>query len=212
MLPPTIPTSFVPHSASATSRRSATDFVGIFGFISYIVLCIVFVLAIGIFFYGRILSTDKVAKDAELAQAQAAIDPATIEEFVRLRDRLSSGETLLANHTAFSGFFSSLSTLIPTTIRFSSMHLSMNDAGTVNFDGSGVAKSFNALAAASLTFSQDGRIKDAIFSNITIDSKDNSVSFTLSSSLDPKLIAFSPKESITTPSMPIATSTATTTP
>lgn len=209
MLPPTIPTSFVPHSASATSRRSNTDFIGIFGFISYAVLSVAFVLAIGVFFYGQILSSSKVAKDAELAEAQSAINPTTVEEFVKLRDRLSLGKTLLESHTAFSGFFSSLGILIPSTIRFSSLHLSIGDKGTIKFDGSGVAKSFNALAAASMAFAQDGRIKDAIFSNIIVDSKDNSVSFSLVASLDPKLVAFSPNASIAAPSMPITTATTT---
>ena len=35
-------------------------------------------------------------------------------------------------------------------------------------EGAGVARSFNALAAASAAFAADGRIKDAIFSNINI--------------------------------------------
>lgn len=183
-----------------------------FGFIAYIILGIVFVLAIGVFFYGQILLANKSSKDAALAEAQAAINPTTIEEFVRLRDRLTLGKTLLASHTAFSGFFSSLGILIPSTVRFSSLHLSLNDKGTVRFEGSGVAKSFNALAATSMTFAQDGRIKDAIFSNIIVDSKDNSVSFVLAASLDSKLVAFSPKESIAAPSIPLTTSTATTTP
>ena len=58
-------------------------------------------------------------------------------------------------------------------------------------EGTGVAKSFNALAAASAAFAADGRIKDAIFSNININ-RDSSVSFALAATLDPKIIAFSP--------------------
>ena len=61
----------------------------------------------------------------------------------------------------------------------------------MNLAGSGTAKSFNALAVISTTFATDNRIKEAIFSNIVVN-KDNSVSFALSASLDPKLVAFSP--------------------
>jgi len=194
MLPPTIPTSFVPHSASSASRRSHTDFTGAFGFFAYIILGVVFALALGVFFYGRILSASQSTKDAALAQAEAAINPTTVEGFVRLRDRLASGSTLLAGHTAFSGFFSSLGTLMPTTVRFSSLHLSLNDKGEAKFEGSGVAKSFNALAAASMAFAQDGRIKDAIFSNIVVNPKDTSVSFVLAATLDKKIVAFDPSK------------------
>ncbi len=152
----------------------------------------VLVLAIGIFFYGRILSSEQSAKDAELAKSEASINPATAESFARLRDRLSSGETLLTNHVAFSGFFVALGTIIPTTVRFTSLHLSLDNEGTAKLQGSGVAKSFNALAAASMAFTQDGRIKSAIFSNIVVSPRDNSVSFVIIATLDPKLVTFSP--------------------
>jgi len=206
-LPPNIPTSFVPHSASTAPRRYRFDLTNAFNFVSYIVFCIVLALALGVFFYGRILSARQSSKDAELAQAEAAIDPATAEGFVRLRDRLASGATLLANHTAFSGFFTSLGTLMPTTVRFTSLHLSFDNKGAVKLDGAGVAKSFNALAAASAAFARGGRMKDAIFSNIIVNASNNSVSFILSATLDPKLIAFSP--SIVSASKATATSTPT---
>ncbi|OGG93805.1 hypothetical protein A2609_00975 [Candidatus Kaiserbacteria bacterium RIFOXYD1_FULL_47_14] len=192
MLPPTIPTSFVPRSASTASHRFHTDFTGVFDLLMYIALGISFILAIVVFSYGRILSASQSAKDTALAQAESAINPATVEEFVRLRDRLALGNTLLAGHTAFSKFFSSLGTLMPATVRFSLLHLSFDDKGKVKFEGSGVAKNFNALAAASTAFAQDGRIKDAIFSNIVVNPRDNSVSFALAAALDPKLVAFSP--------------------
>ena len=185
---PTLPTSFVPPSASSAvyAYRSNT-----LSFLAYASLGIVFVLAIGVFFYGRLLASELSSKETALRQAEAAIDPATVGSFVRLRDRLASGETLLKGHMALSGFFASLEKLLPTTVRFSSLHLSVDSAGVSKIEGTGSAKSFNALAAASTAFAQDGRIKDAIFSNITING-DASVSFVLSAVLDPKLIVFLP--------------------
>lgn len=208
MLPPTIPTSFVPRSASAASHRSHTDLTGAFGFLMYIVLGIVFVLALGVFLYGQILSKSKDAKDKELAKAELTINSKTVEDFVRLRDRLASGQTLLGSHTAFSGFFSLLGTLMPSTVRFSSLHLTLDDKGLVKFDGSGVAKNFNALAVASMSFAKDGSIKDAIFSNIVVSPKDNSVSFALAATLDPAVIAFKVPTAASLPVVaPVATST-----
>ena len=191
--PPNIPTSFVPHTTHAAPRRYHANLSNAFDIFAYFILGIVFVLAIGVFLYGMELSSSKKSKDAELASAESTINQTTVENFVRLRDRLASGETLLENHIAFSGFFTVLGTLVPTTVRFSSIHLLLNDKdGTVDLEGSGVAKSFNALAVASSAFAKDGRIKNAIFSNIAINPKDNSVSFALAATLDPKLVAFSP--------------------
>ncbi|MBI4065667.1 hypothetical protein HY412_00535 [Candidatus Kaiserbacteria bacterium] len=187
-IPPTLPTSFVPPSASAAVSAYRSS---VLGFLAYLILGIVFILAIGVFLYGRLLASEYLSKETALREAEAAIDPATVESFVRLRDRLASGETLLNGHTAFSGFFASLEKLLPETVRFSSLHLSTDATGVSKIEGVGSAKSFNALAAASTAFAGDGRIKDAIFSNINID-KEGSVSFILSATIDPKLVVFSP--------------------
>lgn len=193
-LPPSIPTSFVPHpaSASAATRRFKTDYTGAFGFFAYGVFIVVFALAIGVFSYGRILSASQASKDAELAKKVDAIDPSVVEGFVRLRNRLASGQTLLENHLTVSRFFVAFGTLVPTTVRLSSLHFSLGSDGTPKVDGSGVAKSFNALAFASTAFASDSQIRDVIFSNLTINAKDGSVSFSLSATLDSKLVAFLP--------------------
>lgn len=191
-LPPTIPTSFVPRPAAAAARRAGTDLAGAFSIFAYLVLLIVFLLSVGVFFYERILVASEAAKSAQLKTATEGIDPATVEGFIRLRDRLSSGATLLGNHIAFSNFFTALGTFLPTTVRFTTLHLSLDSASKVKVEGTGSAMTFNALAAASAAFATDGRIKDAIFSNIVVNSRDNSVSFTFTAALDPKLITFSP--------------------
>ncbi len=208
-LPPTIPTSFVPYSASAQTRQFRTDYSNAFKFFVYGVLGLAVLLALGVFAYGRILAATQASKDAELAKAEAMIDSATVENFVRLRNRLVSSQTLLNNHVAMSGFFSALEKILPATARFSILHLVADSTtGKVKLDASGVAKSFNVLAAVSSAFSADGRIKDAIFSNIVVNPRDNSVSFTLSATLDPKLVAFTP----TVSSAIVAPAATTTTP
>lgn len=190
-LPSTIPTSFVPHAASTQRRLAHTDFSGVFDFLSYMILIIVFVLAIGVFVYGRVLETQLKANDADLAKAQKAIDPGTIESFVQLRDRLSISNGLLNNHIALSGFFTVLQNILPTNVSFASLHVAADDAIVAKVEGTGVAKNFNTLAAASSALASDGRIKDVIFSAITVN-KDSSVSFSISAALDSKIIRYAP--------------------
>lgn len=191
---PTIPTSFVPREPLVRHNRPHASLDGVFGVFAYTILGIVFMLAIGVFFYGRILASTLASREADLAKAAAAIDPATIEGFVRLRNRLNASQMLLKNHVAFSNFLTSLGELLPANVRFSSLYISIDSAGKAKIEGAGVAKSFNALAATSGAFASDGRFKDVIFSKISIRG-DTSVSFGFSASLDPKLIAFSADES-----------------
>lgn len=186
-LPSTIPTSFVPRP-TAQHRLGAADFSGVFDFLSYLVLVVVFVLAIGVFVYGRILSNTLVSKDADLAKAEKAIDPDTIQSFVQLRDRLVLSRTLLANHVKLSTFFTALEGLLPTNVRLASLHVTVSDGLMTRIEGTGTAKSFNALAAASTALASDGRIKDVIFSAITVN-KDATVSFSVSATLDPKIVS-----------------------
>jgi hypothetical protein len=206
-LPPTIPTSFVPHAASAPARKFRGDITGAFGFFAYAVLGVVFALALGVFFYGRYLTSNKAAKDTALASAQAGIDPMTVKGFVRLRDRLNSSQSLLSGHPAFSNFFSTIEKLLPASVRFTTLHLTFGEGGIAKIEGAGIAKSFNALAAASNAFATDGRIKEAIFSNISVN-RDSSVSFALSAALDPKLVEFSPTDTAGNVSAPAPASTA----
>lgn len=213
-LPPTIPTSFVPHPGGSAPQRYKSDLTGAFGFFAYGLLTLVVVLALGVFIYGSILSAQKSSMDADLSKKEAAIDPKTVEEFVRLRDRLTNGMQLLNQHLAFTGFFGTLENLMPATVRLTSLHLSLDDVKGPKLEGAGTAKSFNALAAASNAFATDGHIKDAIFSNITVN-QSGSVDFELTAMLDPKLVAYVPSAApVAAPALNTlsATTTATTTP
>jgi hypothetical protein len=205
-LPPTIPTSFVPRPASV--RRYRTDFTNAFGIVMYVILGIVFLMALGVFVYGQILSTEQKSKDDDLAKAGANIDRATIRDFVQLSNRLKQSGTLISKHVAFSSFFNLLQTLLPTNVRFSTVHLSFDSRGVPRVDGSGTAKNFNALATASEALASDSRIKDAIFSKLNVN-KDNTVSFGFSATLDAKLVAFTPSTYTDTSASDATTATST---
>ncbi|MFM2330877.1 MAG: hypothetical protein RLZZ26_384 [Candidatus Parcubacteria bacterium] len=148
-------------------------------------------MALGVFGYGRVLVSEQASKDKELAAAVSKIDSNTAEGFIRLNDRLALSQSLMNNHVAFSGLFNLLDAIMPNTVRFTALHAIVDSAGVARIDGAGTAKSFNALAATSAAFANDGNIKDAIFSSIKVN-RDNSVTFLLAAKLDPKLITFTP--------------------
>lgn len=195
-LPPTIPTSFVPHTSTAVQRRYTFDFIGIFNVVAYLIFFITLALAGGVFFYAQVLEGQLKSANAKLAAEQKKIDPTIAQNFVRLDNRLTSATTLLGNHLALSNFFETLGTILPNTVRFSSLRIAVADGGKVSIDGTGVAKNFNALAFASASFASDGRIKDAIFSRLSVN-KDNSVSFSISATVDPAFVLFTGEEGST---------------
>ncbi len=186
-----IPTSFVPHpGASAAERgRSSFGFSTILVVLAYLSLAVALVAAGGVFAYSYYLTSVQAGKDAALAQATASLDQATIQGFLTLHDRLGSAKTLLANHVELSGLFDLLESVTPGSVRFSSVNVTLDDTGAATLQAAGTAKNFNALAAASNYFGTDARLKNAIFSNITIGSG-GTVSFSLSATLAPQLIAY----------------------
>jgi Tfp pilus assembly protein PilN len=191
MAPPNIPTSFIPHPSSASAQKAQSAAAGVIWYGAYVVLVGALVLALLVFVYGRILSSTKTSRNTALEQKIAKLDVAAITSFVRLHDRLLTGATLLENHTAFSGFFSIIETVMPSTIRFTSLHVTSKDGADPAFIGIGVAKSYNALAAASLAFSKDTRVKEVLFSGIS-PNQDGSVAFTLSAKISASAVAFVP--------------------
>lgn len=191
-LPPTIPTSFVPRPfASDGSRGSGFKYESALVSISYIILGIVFILAISVFIYERILLAEKISKDSQLLEAEQAIDLEVVENFLRTQNRLTSSKMLLEKHVAYSVLFESIGNIIPSTVRFTSLEINRDAEGVSRLDGTGVSKNFNALAVTSIALARDGGIKDAIFSKLKIN-QDNSVTFSFTAILDPEIVAFTP--------------------
>ncbi len=183
-----IPTSFVPKQpVQPVANRPMRAGNNLFLIVSLALAGFVAVVALGVFGYGKYLDHTLATKEAKLSAAQANVDESTIEDFIRLRDRLSSGETLLTNHVELSQFFNVLESLTLQNVRFSSLKLVIAGDHTATIDLMGTAKNFNTLAAQSNSFATEKRIKRAIFSAITL-TPEKAVGFRLTADIDPKLI------------------------
>lgn len=186
-LPPTIPTSFVPRQPVANQQRRSRASNGLLHYISFFVLGVA-VLGAGITFsYKTYLDTVQVARKARLDAVEKTINENTVEDFIRLRNRIQVAQGLLDRHVVTSQFFDVLESLTLQNVRFKSLQLSVDEDRTAKLEMRGLARSFNALAAESAVFASEKRIKRAIFSNITAD-KAGAVSFTLQAELSAKLV------------------------
>ncbi|OGG82115.1 hypothetical protein A3H77_01795 [Candidatus Kaiserbacteria bacterium RIFCSPLOWO2_02_FULL_56_11] len=187
-VPPSVPTSFVPRTTPPSVRRGVFDFGGAFAFIGYGAFALALLMAAGIFAYEWYLESVEGGARKELQEAQSAIDAATVESFVRLNDRLIEGKRIIERHPMTSAVFDLVEKLTPASVRLASLSLSFTDARIGIVSAKGTASSFNALAALSAALGRDGRIKDAVFSDISVEQ--GGVSFTLSAATDLALTAF----------------------
>ncbi len=159
----------------------------LFLFVSLAIALVAVVMAVGTFLYNKYLTSTLASKQTQLATAQSQVDEDQVEEFIRLRDRLSNGQDLLANHVELSQFFDALEALTLQNVRFDSLKLTVANDRTAQLVMTGTAKNFNALAAQSNLFAGDKRIKRAIFSDITL-GEDRLVSFSLTADVDSELV------------------------
>lgn len=205
-LPPTIPTSFVPKQPVANQQRRSRASNGLLYYIAFFVLGVTIVGAGLTFGYKTYLDTVQTARKNRLDSVEKTIDATTVEDFIRLRNRIQVAQGLLDQHVVMSQFFDVLESLTLQNVRFKALQLLVDEDRTVKIDMHGVARSFNALAAESAAFASEKRIKRAIFSNIMAD-KSGAVSFSLQAELSQKLVTLSSDVKLPIAAVNIATTT-----
>lgn len=186
-LSPGIPTSFVPRQATPDQRRAVRGGHNLFLVVALFVFGLAVIASVGTYAYDRYLTHVLQVKSEELANAQREVNEDQVEEFLRLRDRLTYGQGLLEDHVAVSQVFDVLETQTLATVRFSNLDLRVADDHTAQIDVEGTARNFNALAAQSNAFAAEKGIRRAIFSGIVVNAN-GSVNFRLTADLDAKLL------------------------
>lgn len=189
--PTTIPTSFVPKQPVRSGSPYAKSGGNTFFIVALIVLGVSVVSSVGVFGFEQYLKSVRDAKAEEVRMAQESLSTDTVEEFIRTRNRFIAAGSLLESHTATTGFFELLETLTLENVRFSTLSFEIGEDGSAKIAMDGTARTFNALAAQSSAFAGEKRIKRAIFSEIALNTQNDTVTFTLTAELDPKLLAFS---------------------
>ena len=167
--------------------------------LSLVILGLSLLASAGVFGYERYLSGVRDSKAAAVIAAQERVDAATIEEFVRLRERFQTAGVILDGHIAASNFFDILETATLQNVRFDSLSLEVVEDGSAEIQMSGVARTFNALAAQSSVLAKEKYIKRAIFSDIASDETTDTVTFTLDADLDPRLLEFAVEDAPAVP-------------
>jgi hypothetical protein len=215
-LSPSIPTSFVPKQPVSTDNRHySSGGNNVLLIVASIILGITLVIAAGTFIYSKYLTGAESAKAAQVLAAQQSISQDKVDQFIRLRDRLTASKTLINQHVALTQFFNLLETISVQNVHFDGVDIVVADDRSATIAMTGEALNFNALAAQSNVFASQKYIKSAIFTGISVN-KDSSVSFSLTANLDPALVIETVPPSqqtastfIASPSVPATQATAT---
>jgi len=190
-----IKSSFIPKDSSLRSSAPSAQYRSTGGFdllvLASVVLLVASVaLAIGVFLYTQYLGSSISAKQQQIARAKDAMEPALVNELVRLDKRLQSSTELLAQHIAPSALFAFLEKTTLQTVSFSSLDLVAQSPSNMEVKLEGVAASVNSIALQADLFGKSGVITSPIFSDISRQGPDK-VKFNVEGILNPAALRYS---------------------
>jgi len=186
---PQVQASFIPKKSLEMGRAPRGGFGGLVFLVALLFFVASLVAAGGVFAYTQYLNSAIVSKANSLTLAEGAYDPGTIQDLVRLDNRLTQAKLLLGKHIAASGIFAFLSTQTLANVAFSSFDYALGDNGSAKISMQGVADSFSTVALQSDQFGGNKLLKDVVFTGITADATGR-VNFTVSATVDPSVLSY----------------------
>lgn len=183
-------TSFIPKKAivAAPSARRGGG-VGVLFFIALLVFLASVALAGGSFAYAQYLAQSIQSKSDQLARARAAFEPATIQDLLRLEDRLRYSKQVLDSHVAPSVLFGLLSQHTLSSVSFTKMDYLRTPDGESLINLSGTTNTYSDIALQSDEIGKARALKDALFSGFSVEDSGR-VSFDITAKVDPAFLSY----------------------
>lgn len=168
----------------------STSSIGLFSLLATVLFIVTIALSGGVFFYQRILNQQIDTSKASLDRARGAFEPDIINQIIRLDTRIETGKKLLASHLAVTPFFDFLSSVTLKSVRFKDFNFSYIGPDKIVVLMKGQATSYAAVALEADLLSSQKKLSNTIISDLALDPQ-GTVSFSVSTVLDPSLVSFS---------------------
>lgn len=180
--------SFIPKASLTAASRGGG--VGIFFLLALLIFALSLISAGAVLGYQRFLNNTITDKDESLRKAEGAFDAGTIQDLLRLDNRLTQARGLLQKHVAPSAILYFLSTITLERVQLNSFDMTLNKDGGASLGITGVADSYSSVALQSDQFGSTKVLKDVIVSGVSVNDT-GKVSFSVHATVDPSLILYS---------------------
>lgn len=186
-------TSFIPKTTLDPIANNAEHRpLSFFSFITSIIFFITVLVAGGAFGWNKYLETSKAKVKSNLEKNVKSFEPQTLDEYVRLNNRIDSAKALLANHVAISYIFDFLQDNTIQSVKFTDFKYEIGADNIATLSMNGQAKSYNAVAYQAEVFGKEKALKTPLFSNLDLDTFGN-VIFNFTTKIDPGFITYTRK-------------------
>ena len=186
-------TSFIPKTTlDPIANNGAHKPLGFFSFIASIIFFITVLVAGGAFGWDKYLKSSKVKTQSSLQRNIKSFEPQTLDEYVRLNNRIDSAKILLSKHVAVSYIFDFLQEQTIQSVKFNDFKYEVGLDGVASLTMNGQAKSYNAVAYQAEVFGKERALKTPLFSNLDLDTFGD-VIFNFTTKIDPGFITYTRK-------------------
>ena len=188
---PEFRSSFIPKDSVTTEqvfKKKKAGFVGIL--VASLFVCSLITYG-SFWFYKGILKDEIAALQSELANAEKNTDKDTIEKMDAFSKKLEMVESIVFKHQVVSGFLDSLASSTVSLVYFNEFNYGALKEDSLSVTMKGRAASYAAIALQEQKFSENPYFKSVSFSNLSLADK-GAVSFDVSISIDPKVVAYNP--------------------
>ncbi len=187
---PKLQTSFIPKKA-LTDGGVVGSGVNLVSLIVSFIFIVTIAGAAGLYFYSKVLDTKVANETKTLQENEDRLELTTLEQYIRLDDRIEAAKEILRNHVAVTPIFDTLQKTVLQSVQFSNLNLTFGGKDKIVLAMKGQTLNYSSIAFQSDIISKDenGLIKDPIFSDLNLDASGN-VSFSFTATLDPTLILY----------------------
>ncbi len=195
---PNIPTSFIPKRPveNVPEARVSSHPFGLLSLLT-VVIFIATALAIGgVFIYERQLAATQIQMQQKINDARQGLGLSFVSDMKELDNRITGIKDLLQNHIVVTPIFTALQASTLRSVQYKNFTYSFVSAGAISpqkmvqVQMTGTAKNYETIALQSDAFAKSNFIKDAVFSNLTVDDKKGVINFNLRFSVDASALSY----------------------
>ncbi|MDD5050403.1 MAG: hypothetical protein PHV93_01515 [Candidatus Pacebacteria bacterium] len=187
---PKLQTSFIPKKA-LTDGDKVSGGINLVSLITALIFIITLATAGGLYVYSGVIDKQVTKETQTLKQNEDALELPTLEQYIRLDDRIEAAKQILHNHIAVTPIFDTLQKTVLKSIQFSDLTLTFGGPDKISLAMKGQTLNYGSIAYQSDIISKDegGLLKNPIFSDLNLDASGN-VTFSFAATLDPSLILY----------------------
>jgi hypothetical protein len=185
-------TSFIPKKPITQSRMEGSG-ISLFLLLSIILFIVTVATAGAVWLWKKSISNEIEKEKTVLVAARESFGgdsgTKTIEDLIRLSNRMQLSKDLLSRHLAITPVFTLLEKNIIQNVQLKIMKFSYADSDNVKITLSGVAKNYDALSNQSDAFGSESLISQPVVSDFNLN-PDGTVSFNFNALVSSKLIYY----------------------